>query len=184
MSGKEKEALVPPERLRELFIYTPSTGVVVWRNHQVSRGHRRFALEPAGGVGVHGYLRIRIGNLLFCTHRIAWAMHHGEWPDGEIDHIDRNPMNNKIENLRIASRSENMHNSVRPKNNTSGIKGVSWDKQFGKWAAYVGRHGKLKRLGRFASKEDAATARAWVELLDPSTPIQHITQNQPEGARP
>lgn len=78
----------------------------------------------------------------------------------DVDHIDRNGLNNRRSNLRLATRSQNMANMGRPKRNTSGFKGVGWHRERSKWQAYIRVHGKLIHLGRFAEKEQAAEAYA------------------------
>ncbi|WP_236523018.1 HNH endonuclease, partial [Escherichia coli] len=81
---------------------------------------------------------------------------NGEIPDGMIvDHIDGNTSNNSIKNLRLASKAESSFNKGMFKNNTSGVKGVYWDKRNKKWMAYGTINGKMKNLGRYSSIEDA-----------------------------
>jgi hypothetical protein len=92
------------------------------------------------------------------AHRVAWLFIHGEWPDHEVDHMDRNRSNNAAGNLRKASRSENGGNKTIHRNNTSGKKGVSWHKRLGKWAAYIRVDDQLKHLGYFEDIDDAAAA--------------------------
>jgi hypothetical protein len=81
---------------------------------------------------------------------------HNEWPNGQIDHINGDRLDNRICNLRVASHAENQRNSRRPTANTSGIKGVSWDKRESKWQANIRVNNKMINLGRFNNKEDAA----------------------------
>jgi len=76
----------------------------------------------------------------------------------EIDHINGDKLDNRRENLRSATRSQNKMNSGKPKNNTSGYKGVCWYKRGNKWRAQIGINGKLKHLGYFEDKEEAAKA--------------------------
>lgn len=84
--------------------------------------------------------------------------------DSEIvDHIDNNPLNNKKENLRIVSKSQNGMNSRTPSNNTSGVKGVSWDKKSNKWHAYIKINYKRINLGYFKKLDDASRAREKAE---------------------
>ena len=94
----------------------------------------------------------------FLAHRAAYAMHHGYWPD-QVDHIDRNGLNNKIENLIDVTHSTNQRNQKIPKNNTSGKKGVSFSKGRNKWIATIGNNGKQITIGRFSNKQDAINAR-------------------------
>jgi hypothetical protein len=86
-------------------------------------------------------------------------LHHNNWPDGIIDHIDGDPLNNRISNLRISNTSLNAANKKTPSTNTSGLKGVSFVKSTGKWGAYIKINGKSKSLGtKFSSPSDAHNA--------------------------
>lgn len=75
-----------------------------------------------------------------------------------VDHIDGNGLNNKSSNLRVVTHRENIHNTAPPRNNTSGVKGVSFDKQRNKWFAKIMIRGKQIALGRYDKKEDAIAA--------------------------
>ena len=79
-------------------------------------------------------------------------------PGEEVDHINRNPLDNRRKNLRVASTSQNQANRIILSNNTSGFKGVSWHKTSGKWSAYIGFQGKQYHLGVFSDIKDAARA--------------------------
>lgn len=89
---------------------------------------------------------------------MAWAIHHGEWPDGEIDHINMKRDDNRIANLRLATSSDNRMNSGRQENNTSGMKGVYWKKARGKWMSQIQVASKQIFLGRYATKAEAHAA--------------------------
>jgi hypothetical protein len=89
--------------------------------------------------------------------RVVWAMHKDEWPVFEIDHKNRDPLDDRIENLRPATRSQNTSNVGLRKDNTSGYKGVAWNKRNRKWVAYVGTGKKVIYLGYF---DDPAEAHA------------------------
>lgn len=110
-----------------------------------------------------GYLKGAIFRKLIKAHRAAWAHYHGRWPTQDIDHIDGNKHNNRIENLRDVSRQENMRNVPLTKANKSGVKGVHWYKARNKWVASIMISGKHKHLGYFDLKEDAASARKAAE---------------------
>ena len=96
-------------------------------------------------------------------HRVLWALSHGRWPNGEIDHIDGDRLNNALPNLREATPSQNQKNKIRPKNNTSGHLGVSWYKPYGKWRVWVQVDGRQKHLGYFDALADAVAARSRAE---------------------
>ena len=92
------------------------------------------------------------------THRLAWMMIHGA-PTADIDHIDGNRTNNRISNLRAATRSENLANARKHAHNTSGAKGVYFDRQRGKYQAHITHQYKYYHLGRFDTFEQAVAAR-------------------------
>ncbi len=115
-----------------------------------------YAGKPAGSPDPDGYLLITIDSVKYKAHRLLWAMVNGPIPDNMmIDHINGVTSDNRLWNLRLATRSNNQHNSKFRKNNTSGFKGVSWDKGEGKWQAGIVVGGKRKALGRFATPEEA-----------------------------
>lgn len=93
----------------------------------------------------------------FLNHRIIFFMSRGFMPQ-EIDHIDGNKTNNSIDNLRPATRSQNMHNKSMTRFNTSGVKGVHFNKDTKKWAATCKLNSKFHHLGLFPSIDDAAQA--------------------------
>jgi hypothetical protein len=95
-------------------------------------------------------------------HRVIWFYHTCGWPEHDLDHIDADPLNNRLENLREATRSENCFNQGLPKNNTSGFKGVTWDSRRGKWKAGITTDGRFRHLGYF---EDPTEAAYVVELV-------------------
>jgi hypothetical protein len=83
---------------------------------------------------------------------------HNQWPEGEIDHVNGNPSDNRLENLRIANRFENMKNIKKPVTNKSGLKGVSWHEKGNKWQAHIRCDGKNHYLGLFQTAELAHEA--------------------------
>jgi len=95
---------------------------------------------------------------MYKAHRLAWLYVHGEWPPEQLDHINGQRDDNRVENLRSATRAENAGNSKRRADNTSGFKGVYWNAQRSKWQAKIRRGQLEKHLGLFVCKEDAAEA--------------------------
>lgn len=143
------------ERVRDLFDYDAENGWPVRKKDQFGR----IVNRPCGNKPVcKGYGQVRIDGKTYQTHRIVWLLVHGEWPDGEIDHKDRNPMNNRIENLRVASSSENSHNHGLQRNNSSGYPGVSFHKPSKKYQAYIKVDNKIIYLGLFNTAEEAYRA--------------------------
>ena len=134
------------ERLREVLAYDPETGAFSWK---VARGPNR-AGGPAGNVNkVIGYLQIRIDYVLYYGQRLAWLYMTGAWPGKDIDHRDADKTNNRFENLREATMSQNIANSGMFAHNKSGLKGVSWYKPSGKWCAKIKIMQKSYNLGYF-----------------------------------
>lgn len=145
------------ERLRELLHYDPETGKFTWRAY---RGARAKQGESPGFVNPLGYIEIRIDKKLYRAHRLAWLYSYGEWPERNIDHANGDPSDNRLSNLRLCSQSENAANSRRKSTNSSGVKGVYWNKQAGKWRARITKNYKTIEIGQFDRLEDAAAAYA------------------------
>lgn len=151
---------ITQSELRRLLSYDPETGVFTWRRKMSSR-----ALEGdvAGGAFARGYHGIRIYGRRYYAHRLAWLYVYGVWPSTQIDHIDRNPSNNCIANLRLATPSENSQNTRTPRDNQSGFKGVHWDKSRGKWLAFINLDKQFLNVGRFDCIAEAIRARRTAE---------------------
>lgn len=116
--------------------------------------------STAGTKRPDGYLQVRHCGKLYLVHRIIWEMHHGEIADGdEIDHINHNKLDNRIENLRLVTRNENQMNRPMQYNNTSGVNGVDWNARNGKWRARIRVFGKEIHLGYFNNINDAKKAK-------------------------
>ena len=143
--------------LNRYLDFVPETGDLVWRENFAPCA-RKGAV--AGTITKLGYRSIRLNRKNLSAHRIVWCLWHGAMPPNvEIDHINRNPLDNRIENLRAATRSQNNQNGGFRKNNASGIKGVSWNASKQKWVANIHENGRQLELGTFANKDDAIQAR-------------------------
>lgn len=163
------------ERVCELFNYNSETGEIVHKfraketfskNAHYVR-HLAFVGMNAGWANSKGYIDVNVDGKKFKAHRVAWLIENGslpEYPGFQIDHINGIRTDNRIENLRIVTSSENSKNSGLPVSNTSGVKGVYWHKQSGKWNAKIKIGKTLKCLGLFAEIEEAAKARKAAEL--------------------
>lgn len=139
-------------RLTELLHYEPDTGNFYWLK---SRGTAKVG-NIAGSL-CNGYIRVSIGGESHYAHRLAWIYTHGFVPDTDIDHIDGNTSNNRMTNLRLATRSQNNANS--PKSlGRSGVRGAIWHKASGRWRSAIRVNGRIISLGYFSSPEDAAAA--------------------------
>lgn len=137
--------LVTAERLREKLRYEPETGVFNWR----SSG------DVAGHSGKR-YWYIKVDNVKYYAHRLAWLYMTGEWPEHGIDHIDGDRYNNRFSNLRDIPQGENVRNSSLRSDNTSGLRGVCARGR--RWVAAIGVNRKTVTLGSFATKEEAGAA--------------------------
>ena len=143
------------ERLKEALHYDPETGIFVWK---ISTGNVKTG-DIANCLSFYGYIRIQVEEVRYPAHRLAWLYIYGYFPENDIDHIDRVKTNNRINNLREVSMSCNMRNTGNQKNNTSGVKGITFDKINNKWKARVKVNGKTKHLGRYKDFNDAVCAR-------------------------
>ena len=135
-----------------LFEY--KDGELYWK---VARSNRVKVGQKTGWVSKIGYVYVNVNNIPICAHRIIFAMHYGYFPE-QVDHINGNKSDNRIGNLRAATRSENYCNSKTRIDNTSGIKGVHWENQRNKWRAYCNKNGKRYDAGFFDDIEEAKKA--------------------------
>ena len=149
---------VSHERLRECLDYDPDTGVFTWRGGVECHG-TRIAGTRAGNKSFTGYWRLRIDRKEYDAHRVAWFYVHGYWPR-MLDHINGVRDDNRMANLREATGTDNRANTKRPKSNTSGVKGVTWNKSAGKWQAAIACQRKHFFLGVFDDIKDAEEAYA------------------------
>lgn len=158
---------VNAETVRELFDYNPDSGIFLWKPRKLRPEHTRIdkawntrlAGRPAGRPHRHGHLYANINYRNYALHRLAWLYVYGKWPSRSIDHINGNPTDNRMSNLRECTQTQNMRNARIRKDNTSGIKGVYWVKKEQKWRAFINVGGKLIILGTFEMKEEAAECR-------------------------
>lgn len=137
------------ERVKERLHYDPETGVFTWK---VSQGTKKQGTR-AGTIDVNRYRTIQLDGKRYYEHRLAYFYMTGKFPPHETDHMDGNRENNRWVNLRLASAEENQGNRFRSKRNTSGLKGVSYDRN--KWRAQIGINYRTISLGRFRSPEAA-----------------------------
>jgi hypothetical protein len=156
------------------FDYDPIGGKLIWSSRMIAtrsgrsaKASKRFVGKEAGMPskrrGVVARVVVDVNAKPYSVHRIVWEMHNGPIPDGlVIDHIDRNPLNNRLENLRLATIGQNNMNNNIYKNNTSSMRGVSWCKLTSKWLVQVRLNGKHVILKRFTSLADAKEVHARV----------------------
>lgn len=142
--------------LKQLLKYDKDTGDFTWLK---SVGGLAKSGSIAGSIDSKGYRQIRVNGMLYLAHRLAWLYEYGDFPDAHIDHIDRNPKNNAISNLRLCTHAQNHQNTGVRSDNTSGVTGVSYVNQNRKWLAYINVGGKRLKIGLFKNVEDAIAAR-------------------------
>lgn len=141
-----------------LLHYDPATGIFT----QKLRWWNRNPGDTLGTKTPQGYWYVCVGGKQYPAHRLAWFYVHGEWPEGDIDHINRNRLDNRIENLRVTTRSRNLHNSSG--RSKSGHKGVRSTK-YGTFEAVIMVDKTSYYLGSYKTIDDAAAARLFAERL-------------------
>lgn len=153
-------------RLSEAIRYDPQSGKLFWKHRDSvpSSTNARWVGKEAGTVKPCGYIRIAFDRSHYYAHRVAWALHYGEWPPGEIDHINGDRGDNRIENLRIATRQQNTMNHGPSTRNTSGVAGVAYHAVNRKWVASLTIDRKRIYLGSFKNINDAIAARKRAEV--------------------
>lgn len=170
------------EEVRAQLDYNPETGVFTWRTRppsmfsprkrppewEAKRWNSRYAGKTAGSLWYcdlsrpaeqrRAYVMIKCGGAGILAHRLAWFIHHGEWPIDLIDHRDGDGLNNRIGNLRMATNAQNLANSKRHRKSTTNFKGVSAVTNSNRFRARIRRGGKEHHLGTFDTPEEAHAA--------------------------
>lgn len=151
-------AMTDLETLKAKYTYDPDTGIFT-RN---TAWGKQAAGDVAGCISPQGYRYLTFKGRATPAHRLAWLWVHGVWPDGDVDHINRDRMDNRISNLRNVSRSVNLHNSAGRA--LSGFKGVSATTKGSSWQARIMVDGHDIYLGLFKTPEEASAARKGAEI--------------------
>lgn len=142
------------DQLRELIGYDPATGIFT---RLVSTSSNARAGTEAGTTRRDGYREVKIAGRPYLSHRLAWLHFYGVWPEGELDHINGDPSDNRIANLRPATRGENMQNlRGANRNNLSGMLGVTTDRRG--WRANIKLGDRRVNLGTFDTPQEAHAA--------------------------
>ena len=155
------KSLPSPELLRKLLRYEPDTGKLFWKVRPEGRPewNARYAgKEAMTARDTGGYPYGQIYKRPHRAHRVIWAIVTGAWPKADIDHINGDRSDNRIENLREATRSQNCHNSGLQARNTSGFKGVHFDKRSGRWRSKIMHCGRETHLGLYETPQEAHAA--------------------------
>lgn len=168
------KALPSQEVLRQLLDHDPETGALRWKERSpewfppdcrmgpqttAAWWNKRFSGNPAFcRKEIHGHLVGTIFGERYKAHRIIWKIVHGVDPVGEIDHINGNPADNRLINLREATTQENCRNRKSRSGSSSGYRGVSWNKSCQRWCAAIGAPGVPGHIGLFDDEKEAAMA--------------------------
>src|SRR5690606_13174711 len=141
--------------IRSHLSYDPETGAIGW-----SRSTGGRSPKVAGNLDNGGYRRIKCKGHKILAHRIAWFLTFNEWPTISIDHINGDRADNRLCNLRLATQAQNQQNVGKKETgwrpNSSGWKGVSWNKKSSKWQAEIRSNGQHRYLGMFDDIKEAA----------------------------
>jgi HNH endonuclease len=142
--------------MRNALLYDAGTGAITWispTSHNVRAG------APAGTKTAQGYLHFKFRGRRYLAHRVAWALQHGCWPAGLIDHKDGNRSNNAAGNLRDVTPSINSQNQrTAHSSSRSGLMGVNWRQDKRRWQATIRELGKSTHIGYFCTADEAHTA--------------------------
>ena len=146
--------MLTQSKLHKLLTYDGKSGAFYWL---VNRSNRVSPGALAGYKRKDGYISIKLIEGRFFAHRLAWLYVNGRWPTEEIDHLDGDPSNNSINNLREVTRSQNLQNQRNPHiDNRFGALGIRFRK--GKWEPRIKVNGRQLNLGRFISLRAAKSA--------------------------
>lgn len=144
------------ERALELFDYEPETGRLVWKRRMNNNGASEGS-EAGSIVKALGYRLVGADGKNLLAHRVIFLMVHGYLPP-VVDHINQDKTDNRIANLRAANKRLNAFNAKMLSTNTSGFRGVSLERQTGKWVARINDGQSYRIIGRYSTKEEAAAA--------------------------
>ena len=148
------------EVLEMLFECDAERGALHWKARPATKSNSGFngklAGKPAGSPHPDGYRMVKIAGRSYGAHRIVWKLVHGSDPEAELDHVNGDTFDNRIANLRQATHQQNCVNRRKRSDNTSGHKGVHFNKHTGKWQAVVNYEGRRFYLGEHTSLDAAA----------------------------
>jgi HNH endonuclease len=149
--------------IAELVSYDPYTGIIT----------RKFSKQPGGPIGSRadgpidhtGYRRVLVGGKRYAAHRLAWFLTYGVWPPEQVDHINRIRTDNRLCNLRLATRVQNLGNAARSKRNSTGVKGVYLRKDNHQWESSITVGTKRFRLGYYPTLALATECRRFADEI-------------------
>jgi hypothetical protein len=143
--------ILTQEELKEYLSYNPMDGVFTWLKHN----NRKDLIGKKAGTYKVSYIHIWVNSKSYMAHRLAWLYMTGEFPDSNLDHKDCNGHNNKWENIRKATDTQNCYNRTKMKSNTSGYKGVYFVRE-NKYRALSSINSVRHHLGYFKTAQEAA----------------------------
>ena len=160
---KTKRKFKPiPKDIVDYISYSEES--ITWLINKVNRKGGSRKGREIGNITSSGYLQFRFNEVYYSNHRVVYFLCTGIDPEEkQIDHIDGNKLNNKISNLRLANHRQNVFNSKKRKDNTSGITGVIWNKDKKKWMSKIDNFGRFLNLGYFNSFDEAVAVRIAAE---------------------
>ena len=162
-------SVISQDEILSFLSYDPLTGDFTRRGSPRGR-HREDGI--AGSLYSCGYIYIYVQSKRYIAHRLVWLYVHGYMPVNDLDHINGVRSDNRIENLRECTRSENMQNYKLPSTNKSGFLGVHWRARENRWAAVINHQKVMHRLGTFATAAEARDAYLSAKkLLHTVTPV-------------
>ena len=162
------------EYLKECFNYDPDTGILTWKVRPLShfksdrfmrKNNTRNAGKPSGCSQANGYLRVTVGYMNCLIHRVIYKLVTGLEPPNELDHENNIRTDNRWSNLRTATVNKNRHNIIKPKHNSTGLKGAHVDKNTGGFASSIKINKVRKFLGYFKTAEEAHAAYCKASVL-------------------
>jgi len=153
MNTTRKKPLLQSD-LKSVLSYDPETGIFT----RIKNPNKKV-----GCIDSQGYLFIGIGEKYYYGHRLAWLYMYGYTPENDIDHINRDRLDNRIDNLRHVSRTCNYINSKVSTRCKTGVTGVSWNKGISKWVARINRNRRLLEQRAYDTEEEAVVARYHLE---------------------
>jgi len=163
-------------QVKELFEYRD--GDLYWKkilSNRVPKGSK------VSGVNSLGYLRVRIDGECYMAHKVVWLYHYGYLPE-MLDHIDGDPGNNRIENLRLCTKTTNGYNAKLSKRNSTGLKGLTWNKVNKNWRCGFHANGERVEVGSFMDKDEAIKALVKARGVHHGEFMNHGNPVNPEGA--
>lgn len=152
--------MITQATLKKILQYDSKTGIFTWK---ISPSINRKEGSVAGRKTNFGYTSIKYKSKGYLAHRLAWLYMYGSFPNHQIDHINGVRDDNRIENLRDVPQSQNMKNTRKRVDNSSGITGVCWAKKDAKWMAQIKANGRSKFLGTFTDFFEACCIRKSAE---------------------